>query len=166
MAEVEAWLADAKGKIARIDSQIIPLVERKARLASQVALLEKLRLTFGSNAMQEEKASGNTENVSEGSAPQGAAQLTSLSGPRRSIGAYVVAHARLILQGHGAPMHINHLYAEFLKRGYSVPGAGTAANLTAHLTRSDAIRSPKRGIYCLPEHGGKRSRGVRKHKKV
>lgn len=154
LAEVEAWLASANSEIAQVNSDIAPLVERRTRLESQVALLEKLRQTFVG-------ASQMAEIPPEASISQRREQPACPSSPRGTVGAYVVERARLILQEHGEPMHINDLYAVFLKRGYTVPGAGTAANLTAHLTRSDAIRSPKRGIYCLPEHDRKRSR-VRK----
>jgi hypothetical protein len=151
LAEVEAWLASATGEIAKVDSEIAPRLERRARLESQVALLEKLRLTF-------------TGDVAPPDSPpikffreDGAAQpAIGTAGPRGTIGAYVIEHAKRILQEHDGPMHINELYATFLKRGYTVPGAGTAANLTAHLTRSDAIESPKRGLYCLPTNTGRR----------
>jgi len=68
---------------------------------------------------------------------------TELIGPR------VRRQVREILTDAGGELSINDIHAEFLRRGYDVPGQGRPANITIHLSGSEEITSPARGLYRL-----------------
>jgi len=61
----------------------------------------------------------------------------------------VLGQVREILEDADEPMHILAIYDEFKSRGFEVPGAGKAANITAHLSGAQDIVSPNRGFYRL-----------------
>lgn len=62
-----------------------------------------------------------------------------------------------ILSLAGRAMHSNDLHAEFLRRGFNVPGAGRSNNITVHLSAWPDIVSPERGLYGLVEHVGEQA---------
>jgi hypothetical protein len=59
----------------------------------------------------------------------------------------VQAQAAEILTEAGRPLHITELHAEFIKRGFEVPGAGKPNNVTVHLSDAADIVSTSRGYY-------------------
>ncbi len=54
-----------------------------------------------------------------------------------------------ILRDRGQPMRIQHIHAEFVRRGIPLPGRGTPTNIAAHLVDLDRFRRFGRGIYGL-----------------
>lgn len=114
-----------------------PLLDEQRRLEDREALLRDLLRSFESPASK----NGSTESASTPAAAG-------------SIGQYVVDRAVEILRETGEPLHINDLHARFLARGFTVPGAGTPANLIVHLRKASEIASPQRGMYGLTESIG------------
>lgn len=58
-----------------------------------------------------------------------------------------------VLQRAARPMHIGELMSALLREGVEIPGAGTQANLIAHLRREERIARPSRGMYGLKALG-------------
>jgi hypothetical protein len=129
--EVRAWLAAVQAELRAIEERMQPLVDEQRRLEAREALLRDLLKSFDA------PSSGNGRSDAK---PTGG-----------SVGDYVVARAVEILREAEEPLHINDLHARFLARGYTVPGAGTPANLIVHLRKAPEIASPQRGIYGLTE---------------
>ena len=146
--DVERWLADLERELREIDAALGPLVERQVAVTERLGLLKRLL------------ASLTTKDV--GSAA--AATAVTTSGPvthtNGSIRERVQAHAAEILGQVGRPLHINEIHAEFLKRGFEVPGAGKPNNITVHLSDADGIVSTARGYYAT-KHPKQSDSGVR-----
>src|SRR5580704_6165821 len=51
------------------------------------------------------------------------------------------------------PLHVSELMRLLGERGIPIPGAGTQANLIAHLRRDNRIVRPSRGMYALAASG-------------
>lgn len=58
---------------------------------------------------------------------------------------------RRILQEAGKPLHISEIHQEFLRRGYPIPGVGTAFNILAHIVKNKDFVRLARGTYALSE---------------
>jgi hypothetical protein len=123
-ATVEEWLQTVRHDIATLGQELSPLLERQAKLREREELLLGLLASF----------QGRERPVTGGD----------------TVRDYVLRAVAEILDGHGGgPLHINTLHQEFLRRGLRVPGAGTPANLTAHLSRAPNIVRTGRGLYAL-----------------
>jgi hypothetical protein len=72
-------------------------------------------------------------------------------GGGRSIRQRAQANAEEILRAHGKPMSIQHIHAEFIRRGMPLPGRGSPTNILAHLSASDRFSRKGRGVYGLTE---------------
>lgn len=127
-------MTGTQAELTRIAAAIEPLVAEQASLRSREQLLLRLLQSFDQPVEQQES---RTQDSAEPELEHG------------SVRDYVRACAVEILRDAGRPVHINDLHAQFLARGFRVPGAGRAANLTAHLGRIDGIASPRRGYYSL-----------------
>jgi len=137
--DIAEWIADVEGDLAQIDAALVPLVERQAALVERLGLLKRLL-----NSMAAAAATPATqESAANGS-----------SSPARiysSVRERVQVHAAEILIDLGRPMHINEIHAEFIKRGFEVPGAGKPNNITVHLSDATEILSPSRGYYAVKD---------------
>jgi hypothetical protein len=110
-------------------AEMEPLQERLSSLRAREQILVQLLASFGRST------TGKTP------------QAVPIIGAVRD---YVVERAEEVLRAHGGgPLHINEIHREFIARGYTVPGAGRPANLTAHLGRAPGILNPKRGMYAI-----------------
>lgn len=139
-------MAGVQAELKRVGAAIEPLLAEQASLRSREQLLLRLLQSFGQPAPQQVPHSQ---------------VLTETESEIGSVGDYVRTCAVEILGDAGRPMHINDLHAQFLARGFRVPGAGRAANLTAHLGRIDGIASPSRGYYSLAPATGSAKPGKR-----
>lgn len=78
------------------------------------------------------------------------------------------------LSAAGRPIHISELMRLLRERNTPIPGAGTQANLIAHLRRDRRVVRPSRGMYALassglenmPPAGRRRRRTKRKRVRV
>jgi hypothetical protein len=133
--EVRAWLLAVDADLAKVAVRLDPLLTQQRQLEDRKALLQGLLRSF-------DQASEN------GAMP---------TVPARTIGSvarYVVDRAVEILRDEGRPLHINDLHAQFVERGFTVPGAGKPVNLIVHLRNSEEIVSPMRGVYGLVDQVG------------
>lgn len=149
-AQARAWLESVRGELLAINEKLKPLREQRDRLAAREQLLERLVQSFD-NSTALAPAPVSTPNV--------------IQPPPGSVGDYVVESAVALLREAGKPLHINDLHAKFVERGLFVPGAGTAANLTAHLKRGGRVVSPERGIYMLASDGAAYTRPTRRRRR-
>ena len=134
--EVRRWVADVERELDEIDEALGPLVERQVAVTERLGLLKRLLASLTA------KDAGPTASaiavIGSGSAAH----------PNGSIRDRVRAHVVEILGEVGRPLHINEIHAEFIKRGFEVPGAGKANNITAHLSDAVGIVSTTRGYYA------------------
>lgn len=136
MAEVSTWIAQVEGELARVDAELAPLVEKQTALAERLGLLKRLLASLSADSHP----------------LAGVPLATAVVSPVRvypSVRDRVQAHASEILAEAGRPLHINEIHAEFIRRGYEVPGAGKPNNITVHLSHSDSIDSTSWGHYAV-----------------
>jgi hypothetical protein len=62
----------------------------------------------------------------------------------------VIRATERILHDARAPLRIGDIHAEFIRRGYALPGRGSPTNIVAHLGQTDRIVRLSRGVYSLP----------------
>jgi hypothetical protein len=72
----------------------------------------------------------------------------------KSVRQRVVEEVGSILRDRGAPMRIQDIHAEFLRRKFQLPGSGTPANIAAHLVDRKVFSRPRRGVFALAEWNG------------
>lgn len=132
--EVRAWLLAVEADLRKITERLEPLLAEQHQLEERKLLLQGLLRSF------------------DGASPNGAIPTT----PARtgSVARYVIDRALEILRDEGRPMHINDLHAQFVERGFTVPGAGKSVNLIVHLRNAEEIASPMRGVYGLVDQVG------------
>jgi len=128
-SEIRRWLAALDQQEQELQAQLEPLVRQQSAIRDRRRLLSDLLASYGE------------------AAPNGESGTASL-GPE-SVRQRVRRQVRLVLNDTGGGMHINDIHAEFVKRGFEVPGKGRPANITAHLSGGGDIVSPERGIYGL-----------------
>lgn len=139
-----------------LDDRLSPMLRDQARLDARLKLLKELRSTY---AVHPEPAS---DLLVQDLTFSGRVPTTELTSTR--IQSQVIE----ILGDHeGGPLHSNDLRAEFLRRGWPIPGAGKPNNITAHLTYAADIYSPQRGFWALGENpqAGMKSSASRRSKK-
>ena len=151
--QIQEWIDLLDAKTAKIQSSIDPLVQEQVTIAERRRLLVDLLASF-----ERERSSITLPDSRPPSTPRSSAQPRALnplvpSAPARNGGETIGQRVRRqvgdILTENGGQMQINDIHSEFLRRGYEVPGQGRPANITIHLTGSDEIISPSRGIYRL-----------------
>jgi len=143
--DVRSWLASVEHDLRHIEERLGPLLAEQRRLEERELLLEGLLRSFD-QANATGPAQPRTEWVGG------------------SVAEYVSEKASEILRDEGQPLHINDLHAQFLARGFRIPGAGKSANLIVHLRNAEQIVSPQRGVYGLVEQVGPVTRKPRRSK--
>lgn len=122
-------------RIDEIQKQVAPLLAEQARLEDRLRALKEARSTFPLSPGQVICDEGDSR-------LQGTEFTTQRI--RRQV-------AEVLRDSPGRTMHINEIYSEFRRRGWKVPGAGKPNNITAHLSKAEEIKSPKRGMWRLVE---------------
>jgi len=131
--EVRRWLEDLERRDAEIQATLNPLLQEQAAIHKRQRLLTELLASFNAS-VSTRSTSANRPLTSE------------------TVGEQVRKNVRLVLEAvPSGTLHINEIHAEFIKRGFEIPGQGRPANITAHLTRDADIVSPQRGVYGLRE---------------
>lgn len=145
--EVRRWLEELERRDAEIQSALTPLLQEQAAIHERQRLLKELLASFNGSP-----------------SPPSASTIRVRTG--ESVGARVRSNVRLLLEeAPSGTLHINDIHAEFVKRGFEIPGMGRPANITAHLTRDADIVSPQRGVYGLREVVGPvKTKPVRRRK--
>ena len=136
--DVAAWISDVDGELAEIDAALVPLVERQAALIERLGLLKRLLTSMDAAPAKKDSP------------------MNGVVAPARvyeTVRDRVQLHVAEILVDVGRPLHINEIHAEFIKRGFEVPGAGKPNNITVHLSDATEILSPSRGYYAIKNAG-------------
>jgi len=134
-AEVRRWILDVNVEAKELENQLAPLLERQRALEERLGILKRLLATLANDAPR-----GGGEVV-----PNGHPDTDGFA----SVRDRVIRHGVEILQEADGPLHINDIHAEFVKRGYEIPGAGKPVNITVHLSSAESVVSPNRGYYAL-----------------
>lgn len=131
---VEAWIAYEEAALDGLRAKLHPLLEEERRATDRLARLKDLLSAY--------------------TAPeQGELHTATTTTRMQSVAERVRGQVREILASTPTPLHIHEVHAAFLQRGWTVPGAGTPANITAHLSGAADIVSPTRGYYRLLGEG-------------
>lgn len=134
--QIEGWLDELERDLTAMQDQIEPLLVEQTRLQERRVLLKELLASFG-----------NGQRSDAGALRPSLGETTRERVHRQAVDVFTQV---------GRALHTNDLHAEFLRRGYEVPGAGKPNNITVHLTGWSDLASPERGIYGLVEHVGER----------
>jgi hypothetical protein len=141
--DVRAWLTEIDEQVLRIQGQLEPLLREQGRLRERRKLLGELLTSFGEDPLA--LLEGRDGEV----VLHAVTTAVSPSARRESVRERVHREVVSVLRETGRPLHINDLLAEYVKRGYQVPGQGKAANISVHLSGWDDIEIPERGVYGL-----------------
>src|SRR5436309_15494398 len=120
--QIQEWLEDVDTEITAIQAQIEPLLTEQTRLHERRVLLKELLASFGERPSPD----APTPRLHLG-------ETTRERIHRQTVDVFTQV---------GRALHINELHAEFLRRGYEVPGAGKPNNITVHLTGWPDVVSP------------------------
>lgn len=133
---VTGWIAEVQDELAQVDSELAPLLEKQSALTERLGLLKRLLATLGGDSREKANDSGR-----DGAT----AYIRTYPTVRERVQSQVAE----ILAAAGGQLHINDIHAEFIKRGFEVPGAGKPNNITVHLSDAASISSTARGYYEL-----------------
>lgn len=129
--------------------QVVTELEGKAAaLAGKLdAAREEVQLFTQLLALRRGDSDGDADRL--GAEAEPSAPEPSRKGTTAGAGHPVVLEAMRELAAAGHPLHISELMDRLRARSVTIPGAGKQANLIAHMTRSEDIVRPKRGMYAL-----------------
>jgi hypothetical protein len=136
-AALRSWLAQEEEQLALLQERLKPLLQEQRRLQARLLHLRELLATYDTTFPSE---------AVEAVASAG-------TGLRESTGNRVRRQVAEILGAQNEPMHILDVWQQFRDRSWPVPGAGNAANITAHLSSAPEFYSPRRGYYRLRSDG-------------
>jgi hypothetical protein len=124
---VRRWVSEAEAEVARLGEEAERVGRQLADARRRVALLHEIlaAVTNSPDAIQ--------------------ADVELVSTRER-----VIRDTERILRDATQPMRIGDIHAEFIRRGYALPGRGSPTNLVAHLGQTDRIARLSRGVYALP----------------
>jgi hypothetical protein len=131
-ATIREWVSKAEADIATLTAQAEDIQRRLAQSRIQLGLMYELLASLGDEAVS---------------------PRADLIGAERSVRERVVHSAVQVLQDRGAPMRIQDIHAEFLRRQLPLPGSGTPTNIAAHLVDRGVFTRPGRGLFGLTEWG-------------
>jgi hypothetical protein len=135
--QVRRWVSEAEAEVIRISEEAERVGRQLADARRRVALLHEILAAVASNpeAMQE--------------------SVRQLSTRER-----VIRDAEAILGDERRPLRIGDLHAEFIRRGFALPGRGSPTNLVAHLGQTERIIRLERGVYALPDRAASEAKSA------
>jgi hypothetical protein len=136
---LEEALRASVERAAALKADIAIKTKEMQEARSEAHLLEDLLSIRGAPGRKEQ----SDQPSSTGSPSAGASRRTA-SGSHPGV-----RQAVRELSEVGHPLHISELMARLKARDVRIPGAGKQANLIAHLTRSEEVVRPSRGMYAL-----------------
>ena len=146
-------------RLSELDEQLAPLQTERARLGTQLELVERALSVDGGGAPA--VAAADSTVVPPASA-----------GPRETVTAGVAK----ILAEAGTPLHISEIRNRYIASGYTIPGRGTESNLLIYMGRDPRFVRVTKGTYALsdgtsamaqaPEPSFKKAHGRRREKKI
>ena len=127
---IRSWVAQSEAEVLKLAEEADAVQQRLADARRHLALMYEL-LAAVTNAP-----------VEFSSKPMG------IGG---SVRHRVQRNAELILRDQQAPMTVQAIHAEFVRRRMPLPGRGAPTNIAAHLVASDRFARGARGMYGLSE---------------
>lgn len=153
------WKNTLELEIGKLRSQAQDVAAEIQKKSHQLDLVEKLIASHDSSV---ELVAKETPNSNEND--QIGQNAVSSAGQAVSP-AEVKDHVYQILSDANRPMNINEIHAEFVRRGYAIPGKGTSFNILVHISRETKnVKSGRfvwaaRGTYALRETASKKKAG-------
>lgn len=174
VAALSTLVAGAQSEIERLvvvrddamRTHVLPITMEIRRLEEQLKLAVELQQTLGVEVAYEPRIGRMRPDMllMREDAPIASIEMKRYGGS--TVRDRVQANVREILEAAGGEMHINDIHAQYIERGWAVPGLGKPANLSVHLMNADGIRSTRRGYYALGEAGQPKSINARSSKKA
>lgn len=164
-AAIQTLLADTRRELQELDGQIEPLTVKRRIVLERLTALEHVDKLYRDPNTPAAAVSDDVPKDEE--AP--AAVLAPITRIRPAGGTSVRTTVRnrvktILSESTDDAMHINTIAQQFQDRGWSIPGAGKAANLTAHLSNAPDFYSPKRGFWKLGPNPSATAAGAKKAK--
>jgi hypothetical protein len=125
--QIRRWVSEAEAEVARLSEEAERVGRQLAEARRQVTLLHEIlaAVTNSPDAIQTD--------------------VELISTRER-----VIRDTERILHDAKVPMRIGDIHAEFIRRGYPLPGRGSPTNIVAHLGQTHRINRLSRGVYALP----------------
>ncbi len=142
--KLKQWAASLEVEVQTIRDQIQLLSGEQQRKTQQIDLIRRLL---------DSADLSNSRSVEGVRDPDAAAASLRAATPSQ-----VKDHVYAILAELKRPMNINEIHAEFRRRGYIIPGKGTAFNILVHIGRELKLGKKARfyragrGTYALRNH--------------
>ncbi len=149
---IQTLLNETRRALQELEGQIEPLLVKRRVVMERLSALEHLdKLYRDPTAVGDEATSvGETR---DGGASHALAPVTHIrAASGTSVRTTVRDRVKTILSESQDAMHINAIAQQFQERGWSIPGAGKPANLTAHMSNAPDIYSPRRGFWKIGEN--------------
>lgn len=136
---VRRWVSEAEAEVAQLTEESERVARQLSEARRRLSLLHEVLA-----AVSKDPAAAKTE-------------IEPISTRER-----VIRDTLRILADSGEPMPIGAIHAEFIRRGYALPGRGSPTNLVAHLGTTDRVARVARGVYAPPGRS-KTERDVAEH---
>lgn len=124
---VRRWVSEAEAEVARLNDEAERVARQLADARRRLMLLHEVLATVTSS-------------------PDAIQTDVELISTRERV----IRDTERILRDAKGPMRIGDIHAEFIRRGYALPGRGSPTNLVAHLGQTDRVIRLSRGVYALP----------------
>jgi hypothetical protein len=126
--QVRRWVSEAEAEVAQLIDESETVMRRLSEARRRLSLLHEILA-----AVSKDPTAAKTA-------------IEPISTRER-----VIRDTLRILGDAGKPMAIGAIHAEFIRRGYALPGRGSPTNLVAHLGKTDRVARLARGVYGTPE---------------
>ena len=125
---VRRWVSEAEAEVARLSEEVEMAGRKLTEARRRLALLHEALAAVSTDP----------------------SVINTVMNPI-SVRDRVIRDTKAILTEVGRPMPVGAIHAEFIRRGYALPGRGSPTNLVAHIGATDQISRRARGVYALPE---------------
>ncbi|MCU1600548.1 MAG: hypothetical protein JWO22_1257 [Frankiales bacterium] len=143
---LEALLRNALAERDLLDAKIEPLTILRRAADDRVKALEHVYSLYAENNEKPAQVKAAPATAARTAATIKMAPVPKTGSIRETVREQVKT---IIGESQDDAVHINSIAKAFETRGWTIPGQGLPANLTAHLSGSPDIFSPKRGWWQL-----------------
>ena len=148
------WKNKLVSEIEKLKAEADDLASQIQKKSHQLELVEKLIASHGNETTTHPVAL-----VGNGTVPPKVVSSSPSVSPTE-----VKDHVYEILSDVNRPMNINEIHAEFIRRGYAIPGKGTPFNILVHVSRD--AKNAKNGRFVWAARGTYAIREAASKKKV